>query len=245
MRFFDSLKALFPRSRLFQLGKDTNLYKLADGTSVVAEDMRTDAEKSYLDIFPEETRKLEEWEKEFSIQFTSLLTKEQRRSILSALWKMRYGAATTDFLEEMLSSLVPGIKVVENNPVRNPTTAESAYLSVCGNINCRCGTKRGLCGFHIGDRSFIPDVLKNDSIQLGDIPQIRRYWETCFFVCGGVNYNSKKEIVAIKKISIDSKWRKFIEYIILSVKPIHMTALLFVNWDATDEEEVLIDTYRF
>lgn len=230
MRFFDVFKLLLPRSRMWQLNSESNLKKFAKGSAVLSEDLRTDGEKSYLDLFPEFTRKIEEWEKEFSVQFTSQLTEEQRRNILTALWKMRYGASTTDFIQEMLRILIPNITVAENNPVRNPVVANVSYIAVNANKNMCCGNKKALCSYRYGSGEFTPGVLKNGTETLYDIPENSRYWETCFFICQSVVYSRSGEIVYVYPISIDRKWKEFIEYIVLSVKPVHTTALMFINW---------------
>ncbi len=237
MKFFDAIKMLFPRSRIFRFIANDNTKKFAEALSVLPEGARADAEKAYLDLFPEYTRNIEEWEKAFQIQFTHLLTEEQRRNILKALWRMRYGLATADFLQELLQNFLPEIQVVENVPVSNPRMSNFAYEAVDGNKRMCDGNRRAIDGYRVGSSSFVPSTLKNGTTLLTDIPIDRRYWETCFYVCGGVERNKYGQIIYAHILRLNEKWRDFIEYIILSIKPVHTTAVIFIEWVKDEEEE--------
>jgi hypothetical protein len=69
MIFFEAVKLLFPRSRFFRLVTDNMLRKFVIGMSALPDDVRTEMEKTYSDLFPDTTRALSEWEKQFSVLF--------------------------------------------------------------------------------------------------------------------------------------------------------------------------------
>lgn len=234
MKFFQTIALLFPRSRLFRFLAVNNLKRFVKGLAVLPDAVRTDAEETYMDLFPYKTRNVEEWERAFQIQFTSLLTEGQRRNILAALWRMRYGLATADFLQELLQNFLPEIQVVENVPVSNPRMSNFAYEAVDGNKRMCDGNRRACDGYRVGSSTFTPLTLKNGTTGLYDIPVNRRYWETCFYVCGGVERNRYRQIIYARILKLNEKWRNFIEYIILSVKPSHMTAVVFIEWTKED-----------
>ncbi|MBR1913150.1 MAG: hypothetical protein IJ828_12485 [Treponema sp.] len=230
MRFSDCLKLLFPRSRLFRFIANNNIKKLVEGLSCLMEAVRRDSEESHRDLFPVSTRSLSEWEEAFDVPFTFLLSESQRRNFLSMLWKSRHGTATAPYLEQLLNFFVPNIRIVENNPVRMPRTNSVAYTCIDGNKFMRNGSRYAVDGRRIGDRYFSPTVLKTNQIEEYNIPSDRHYWETCFYVCGSVERNAYHEIVLVRKVQVPKAWKPYIEYIILQVKPLHMSAVMFIEY---------------
>jgi len=230
MKFFDAIKMLFPRSRLFKFFPHNTISRFSKALAVLPEDIRTEAEKTHADLFPLTTRNLAEWEDAFELPFTYLLTENQRRNFLQSIWRSRHGAATAEFLEMMLNYFVPGIKVVENIPVTQPRPNAVAYTCIDGNKWMRNGNKYAIDGRMTGDRHFMPTMLKTNQAEPYNIPADSRYWETCFYVCSGVLRKVNKEIVVVRKILVPLIWKPFIEYIILQVKPLHMSAIMFVEY---------------
>lgn len=230
MKFFETIKMLFPRSKLFRFASGGNLDNFSKALAVLPEDIRTEAEKIHADLFPLATRNLDEWEDAFELPFTYLLTELQRRNFLQSIWRGRHGLATAEFLENMLNYFVPGIKVVENIPVRMPRANSVAFTCIDGNKYMRNGNKYAIDGRRIGDRHFIPTVLKTNQAKPYNIPQDKRFWETCFYVCGSVMRNAYGEIILVRKIQIPEIWKPYIEYIILQIKPLHMSAIMFIEY---------------
>ena len=70
--FFNAIKLLFPRSRAFELVKDTNKKKLIKAIAVLPEDIRLEMEKVYFDLFPETSRAIDDWEKVFAVVFSNI-----------------------------------------------------------------------------------------------------------------------------------------------------------------------------
>lgn len=230
MRFFECIKLLFPRSKLYRFFTSGSMSRLADSLSIAPEDARTGAERTYMDLFPLSTRRLEEWEDAFELPFTYLLTEGQRRSFLESIWRSRHGLATAEYLQAMLSYFVPEVQVVENIPVRMPRANSVAYASIDGNKMMRDGHRYAVDGRRIGDRHFVPMVLKTNYEQAYNIPNDRRYWETCFYVCGGVVRNDYREILLVKKVQVAKVWKPYIEWLVLQIKPLHMSAIMFIEY---------------
>ena len=230
MRFFDTIKNLFPHSRAFQFFVDNNKRKLVKGLSFLPECVRHEAELVYFDIFPDTTRYTENWEEVFAILFTSEEI-EKRKSILESLWQINRGGQSREFLEDILKRIDPNIHVIENVPIKNPRDGNMVIVSVCNNRIMRNGNKKAVNNFRIGDSSFIPTILQNDTSELYSIPDDPKFWETCFFICLSAVRNSNNEIILLQKIKINKKWKNFIEYFILKLKPLHTTAVLYIEWE--------------
>jgi len=229
LKYFDAIKALFSHSRAFQLFVDNNKRKLVKGLSFLPENTRQEAELVYFDIFPDTTRYPEKWENVFGILFTEAEL-EKRRDIIDSLWKINRGGQSPVFLEEILQKIDDAIHVFENVPLRNPRDSNIAYPSCCDNKIMVCDHKHALCDFRVGDENFIPTLLMNNTSEVYNFPGDPKFWETCFFVCKSVVRNNRDEILYIKRLQIAERWKNYIEYLILKIKPLHTTAVLFVEW---------------
>ena len=228
-RFFDAIKLLFPRSRAFELFADNSKRRFFKGLAELPEDIRREAELAYLDLFPDTTRFPDIWERVFALLFTEA-EKTKRRDILDSMWKMFAGDQSTSFLESVLQRIDPGISVIENIPVSNPRHAGILFMSVCGNKSMRCGHRRAVCGFKLGSVGFEPTIIRNDATTEYNIPPDRTYWENCFFVCDFVIRNQQRDILYVEPLKLDAIWKNYVEYIILKVKPVHTTAIVFIDW---------------
>lgn len=229
MRYFEAIKNLFSHSRAFQLYIENKKRKLIKGLSFLPENIRHEAELVYFDIFPDTTRFPEKWENVFGILFTEAEL-EKRRDILDSLWKINKGGQSWTFLQDILQKIDNEIHVFENVPLRNPRDSNIAYLSVCDNAVMVCDNLRAICDYRIGDDTFIPAVLMNDTATAYSVPNNPGFWETCFFVCKSVTRNKRNEILYIERLQIPETWRNYIEYLILKIKPVQSTAILFVEW---------------
>jgi hypothetical protein len=227
---FDAIKNLFPRSRAFWLFTNNKKQKMIKSLAVMPENIRHEAELVYLDLFPDTTRFPDKWENVFSVLFTENEL-EKRRDILDSLWKINADSGQSRvFLEEVLQKIDLNIRVVENIPVGNPRDSNAILLSLNKNSNMACGNKKAVCSYRIGDTTFVPYVLQNDISELYDIPDDKNFWGFCFYICGHVVRNSKNKILYIQKIKIRAVWKNYIEYLILRIKPVHTTAVLFIEW---------------
>ena len=230
MSFFKVFKLLFPRVKSFELVFETKLKKFIRGLSVLPEDAKTETEKVFLDLFPETTRVFDEWEKQFAVLFASEQYGENRVGILKALWKANSGGQSLEYIQGVLQSVIPEIKVFENNPVKNPRDANAVLSCMCGQKWSVCGNNKLSCGFKVGDEMFVPAVIRNDSEKTYDIPVDEHYWENYFFVAKDVVRNKRQEIIYCQKMTADAKWKSYIEYLILKMKPVHTGVIVFIEW---------------
>lgn len=230
MKFFETLTSLLPRGKAFSVVQDTTLRKLISGLSVLPDDIRTDLEKIYMDLYPDTTRALREWESQFGVLFAAEQYGGSRVGILKALWQANGGGQTAQYLQGLLRQINTQISVVENNPVKNPRDANSVFACMCGQQSSVAGNRKLSCGYKAGDSAFIPSVIRNDSEGVYDIPVESTFWENYFFICKNVVKNSLGEIIYCQKLIMDSKWKPYVEYLILKIKPVQTGAIIFIEW---------------
>jgi hypothetical protein len=229
LKFFEAIKTLLPRSRAFELFIDNNKRKMIEAISVLPEDARHEAELVYMDLFPDTTRSPERWEHTFAVYFMAREI-EKRRSILQSFWKINSGGQSAVFLEEILHGISKNISVIENVPVCDPRSTLSARVAACGNKTMRCGSRRARCNAFLSNGSFVPSMLQNDAIKFYSLPDDTLYWAFCFYVCQNVYRNGKKEILYVEKLRLNLAWKNYVEYLILKTKPVHSTAIVFIEW---------------
>ena len=233
--FFEVIKAFLPRTNVFDLTNQKNLRYFFEGLSALPDDVRNEMEAVLLDYYPDTTRVLERWEEAFRIQFSRLLfSVEERRSIVSALWWMRYGNTTREFMEKILKLFIPGAIVTENIPVVNAMGLVFTYKSVCRNKYMCCGNRKAVCSLLVGESGWVPTVLRNDTQSVWDIPSDPKFYETYFFISKGVSRDAENKIIAFQRLKVHEKWQQFVEYTILSLKPVHTTAVLFIEYVPND-----------
>lgn len=86
MIFLRMFKHLLPRARAWRVTIDKTLRRFFEGLAGVGADVRSFLDLVWLDLFPETTRELSEWEKQFGLRDTAL-TEAQRRDRLAATWR--------------------------------------------------------------------------------------------------------------------------------------------------------------
>lgn len=221
---------LYPRSKAFRNICDNSFRKFCEGLGYVPQDFQTYLEKIYGDRFAETTRELTAWEKQFGIVFAEQYSDDMRRKLLSSFWQINKGGQGKDYLLQILQLISPDFQIVENLPVRDPRDSNAVYAAVNGNKKMVNGNKYAVNGYKIGDSDFIPTVLKNDSESFYELPSVPDYWRNCFFICKSVIRNRYKAIMYVEKLQVEAKWKNFLEYIVLKIKPAHTTAILFVEY---------------
>jgi len=235
-KFLEAVKALFPQSRAFELFVENKKYKLIKALCELPENVRKEGELVYFDLFPETTRYPQKWEEIFALYFTER-EYEKRRKIIESMWKIIYGGQSAQFLQDVLQCIDPNIRVIENVPVKNPRDNNIAVLSVNCMKNMVCGNRQAINNFRIGDSGFVPSILQNDNSDFYSIPNNPLFWGLCFYIGRGVDRYNNKKIISIKKINIDIKWKNFIEYFILRIKPLHTTAVLYIDWMEDEDDK--------
>jgi uncharacterized protein YmfQ (DUF2313 family) len=235
LKFFEAIKLLFPRSRAFELFVDSVKRKIVRAFSVLPEDIRHNAELVYMDLFPDTTRFLEKWEQVFAVYFPAREI-ARRRNILDLLWKINAGGQSLDYLEQILRGIVD-VRVIDNTPVTDPRGIKVVRIAVCNYRSMVCGNRAAVCNARLGTEQSEPTVLRNDASELYTLPEDEKYWKMCFFICKDV-MRSENKIQYIERIKLNIKWKNFIEYIILKIKPVHTTAILYIEWQEEDFNDV-------
>lgn len=94
MLFFRVLQHLLPRARAWSLVVDKTLRRFFLGLAEQPTETKTYLDEGYLDIFPETTRLLNEWEKQFGLELSDLNTPSEvtaGRLALAAEWQATGG----------------------------------------------------------------------------------------------------------------------------------------------------------
>lgn len=237
MSFFKTIVKLFPRSKAFQAFTDTSFRRFLKGLAVVSDDERARLDLIYTDIFPDTTREVPRWEKQFGIIFTARYPMEIRRALLDSFWKIKRGGQSDTYLQELLRKIDSRIFVVENIPCNSIRTSSYIYISVDGNATMCDGRENAVDGAYIGDKDFRPIVLRNTTEEPESMPATRDYLSMCFYVCGGVLRDGKQNIIYVKTVELPAKWRSFIEYIVLKTKPVHTAAIMFLKYMEDGEDD--------
>lgn len=102
MRFLRIFKHLLPHGRAWSLTASKSLRAFFSGLSQTAEDIKIYIDKVWLDIFPETTRDLTNWELQFGLQ-SSGLTEQERRDRIAAAWKT-LGGQDPRYIQDTLQS---------------------------------------------------------------------------------------------------------------------------------------------
>lgn len=162
--FFRILKHLLPRARAWRITIDKTLRRTIEGLSKIGKGVKIEADLAFLDIDPQTTRRLADWERQFNLRAGSL-TEQQRRDRLEATWSAK-GSLAPRNLENLLQGLgfnvyvhdwwVPGSEPAVNShaaaTVRNPFTYLAASNNLgttgtdCGDTLMECGEEFAECG---------------------------------------------------------------------------------------------------
>ena len=235
MSFFKAIKALFPFSRAFNLTYDSNKRKFMQAIAVLPKDVRRQAELAFFDLFPYTTRAILKWSDIFAI-IISAREKIKQRDIIQMCWRLHLKGQSAAFMEYILQHLDPAIRVIENIPASDPKAVRIVRIAVCNYRTMVCGNKHAVCDMRLGTIQSVPTILRNDVSELYTLPDDRRFWEFCFFVCKNITKIGNR-IVYIERLKMDIIWKNFIEFIILKMKPVHTTAVLYIEWQGGNNND--------
>lgn len=156
--FLRMFKHLLPNGRAWRITSDKTLRTFFDGLTGTASDVRTFTDQAFLDIRPQDTRELEAWNEQFSIQGSS-------RERLAAEWQA-LGGQDPAYIQATLRSAgfdvyvhdwwVPGTEpligqhtqATPRNPLQylRPTNITTALMVECGEPEAQCGEEWAQCG---------------------------------------------------------------------------------------------------
>lgn len=217
-------KHLLPTGRAWSLIKDKSLRKFFEALApAVSESPRTFADDLYGDIFPDTTRQLTEWEKQFGLTRAPSLSDRQRRDRLIAKWR-DHGGQSPSYIQDTLrangfnvyvhewwepgSEPAPG--EISQATARNPLLVINAdYLTLipmvdCGEPLAQCGEEFAEAGNYVG-RFGYPLVNKfiYDSDDVGyTVPSDPELWPFFMYV-GGEQYGDVAEVPAARRYEFE------------------------------------------
>lgn len=186
MMFLRIFKHLLPNARAWRVTVDKKLRQFFEGLSGVGSDVKTFFDEVWLDIFPQTTRELNNWEQQFGLRDTGI-TEQERRDRLDATWKA-LGGQDPRYIQDTLqangfdvyvhewwepgSEPVPGVKqcVTPRNPLMwlRREFIEVSLLVECGEPSALCGEPFAEAGNSLNPRGYplvnkifetIPDIL--------------------------------------------------------------------------------------
>jgi len=187
MIFLRIFKHLLPRARAWRLTVDKKLRQFFAGLSNVGQSIKIYMDEIWLDVFPQDTRELSNWETQFGLPSTGL-TEQQRRDRLAAAWKA-LGGQSPKYIQDTLrangfdvyvhewwtpgTEPAPGVKqcVTPVNPLLllrreftqvtpGPYTHCGEALAQCGEVEAQCGNNLEPVGYPLVNRILktVPDV---------------------------------------------------------------------------------------
>ena len=172
MTFLRVFKHLLPNARAWRLTVDKRLREFFSGLSGVGDSVKTFFDGIWLDIFPETTREIDAWEKQFGLPDTGI-TEQQRRDRLDATWKA-LGGQDPKYIQDTLrangfdvyvhewwepgTEPEPGVKqcVTPRNPImhlRREFTGVSVLVE-CGEAFAECGEAFAEAGNSLSPRGI-------------------------------------------------------------------------------------------
>lgn len=132
--FLRIFKHLLPNARAWRLTIDKKLRQFFEGLTGLGEDVNIFFDGVWLDIFPETTRQIPEWEKQFGLSNT-IVNEQERRDRLDATWKA-LGGQSPRYIQDTLQAAgfdvyvhewwVPGTEAAVN--VKAAATARDPFL---------------------------------------------------------------------------------------------------------------------
>lgn len=135
MNFLNIIKHLLPRSKAWNLIINKRLRQFFEGIAASLDDFKIYFDLVWLDIFPQTTRNLEKWERQWGLRFSTNLTEQQRRDRLDATWQA-VGGQNPRYIQDTLQA--NGFNVFVHEWWIPFTTATFAPL--CGQAHVLAGS---------------------------------------------------------------------------------------------------------
>lgn len=127
-RYFRQLRHLLPSGEPWRVIVDNYLRQFFEGVSVGAQSDAVDfVDQVYLDLFPDTTRELEDWERQFNLPGTG--PEATRRAALAARW-MAQGGQDPTYIESIFSAAGFDLEIT---PWWNDDTSAEVYSFTAGN----------------------------------------------------------------------------------------------------------------
>lgn len=165
-------KHLLPHAKAWRITIDKTLREFFNGLTTTGSDVKDFIDGVWLDIFPEDTRELSEWEQQWGLRDAGLTTQE-RRDRLDATWKA-LGGQDPKYIQDTLRNngfdvyvhewwapgTEPAVGVRAQATVRSPLLYirrqyTETYSGVeCGEALAECGESFALAGNGVEPRGY-------------------------------------------------------------------------------------------
>jgi hypothetical protein len=183
--FLRIFKHLLPRARAWQITIEKQLREFFQGLAGLGSDVKLFADQVFEDIFPQTTRELDAWEKQWGLP-SVILTDQQRRDRLDGAWKAQ-GGQSPRYIQDTLRNA--GFDVFVHDWWELPVGLVDSYFDECGAPNAECGQPEAECGNIIGTALTGIPSARNPFDFLSDGGAVG-YTLSCgaaTAVCGGVS----------------------------------------------------------
>lgn len=235
-------KHLLPTGRAWSLTANKNLRRFFEALEPEMHAPRDFSDKVLLDVFPQTTRFLTEWETQFGLNNVRL-SESARRSRLDAAWK-NTGGQSPSYIQNLLREngfnvfvhdwwvlgTEPPVGTSAAATPRNPLSVllpEYALTTPgvdCGEPLAECGEAFAECGN--GPIGLVGYPLVNkfiyDSDEVGyTVPSDAAYWPFFMYV-GGENFGDIAEVPAIRRFEF--------EELLLRTRPAHIWIGVIVRY---------------
>lgn len=237
-RYFNIIKYLFPKSRMFSIVKSENFNSFIRALTALPKDVKDYIGKIYLDIFPQTTRSIEKWEEVYGI-ISPNQDEDTRRQTISMRFKNKGGQSAL-YIQNMLRGNGFDVFVHENNPPVNPAdvvdkeyswiltngfipieTDERSVAISCGG-DWRLGENKLFCGYFEKYLTINTEADIVKDIEEEDIP-------FCFFIGGDIIKDDEGKIRRIETAKVPESRMEYFKQLILSIKPAHSWAIMAVR----------------
>jgi len=237
--FLNIFKHLLPRAKAWSITIDKQLRQFFDGlTEPLGDDAKEFIDEVYDDLFPQTTRELEMWERQFGLT-AGTLTEQERRDRLDATWAAT-GGQSIKYLQDTIQAAgftdvyihewfdptgLPAVNVklcvTPRDPntlvglellVNNITIVTPVYLTSAGEADMNAGEAVAVAG-NYNDLAFREMEY--------DIPIDPDKW--CYFLYfGGQTYGTLA--------TVDADRQSELETLILKLKPAQQWAGMLINY---------------
>ena len=143
--FLRIFKHVLPNARAWQITVDKKLRQFFQGLTGLGSDVKTYVDEVWLDIFPQTTRQLDEWDQQWGLPSVTLTTQE-RRDRLDAAWKA-LGGQSPKYIQDTLQGAGFNVFIHEWFV---PQGVGNIYSAECGELLAECGEGLAICGNLVG-----------------------------------------------------------------------------------------------
>lgn len=158
MDFLRLYQHLLPDGRAWRTTVNKRLRQFFKGLTVVPDDVKKSADSVWLDLLPDSTNKLTEWEEEFGLP-RNVVSETDRRSRLAGTWRSLVGGQSPRYIQDTLQASgfdvyvhewwepsTPPTPGSQGNPApRNPLMwLRREFTKI--NLLVECGEDSALCG---------------------------------------------------------------------------------------------------